>query len=207
MNKINIIGTGPGNPDFILPIARKIIDSSETVIGSKRNLESFDLDKKKVIELDADFLKIADYIKKNSNKEKISVVVSGDPLFYSLLGYLKKLLPTGEMNIIPGISSMQYFFAKIGLSYENVKFISLHGRNSDIEEMVKNNDVVFILTDKNNSPQKIAQNLINKNIVDKIAYIGSNLSYNNEIIVKDSLGNIVNNKNNFDLSVMVITDE
>ena len=207
MNKINIIGAGPGNPDYLLPIARKNVDLSDAVFIAKRNADCFDLKDKKVFELDSDFNKISEYIKENKNKENISVVVSGDPLFYSLLGFLKKHLSNEELNIIPGISVMQYFFSRIGLSYEEAKFVSLHGRECDIAEAVKNNSLVFILTDKKNSPQKIADILINKNIIDKIAYIGSNLSYDDEVVIKDSIGKIKDYKNSFDLSVMVITDE
>jgi cobalt-precorrin-7 (C5)-methyltransferase len=207
MNKINIIGAGPGNPEYILPIAKKIIDSSDAVFIARRNIECFELKDKKVFVMESDFIKISDYIKANKNSEKISVVVSGDPLFFSLLAFLKKHFSIEELNIIPGISVMQYFFSRIGLSYEEAKFISLHGRENDIAETVRNNSLVFILTDNKNSPQKIADILIKKNIIDKIAYIGSNLSYNNEVVIKDSISKIIEYKNSFELSVMVISDE
>jgi cobalt-precorrin-7 (C5)-methyltransferase len=207
MNKINIIGAGPGNPDYLLPIAKKNIDSSDSVFIAKKNMNCFELKDKKVYELDSDFNKISRYIEKNKNKENISVVVSGDPLFYSLLGFLKKHFLKEELNIIPGISVMQYFFSRIGISYEEAKFVSLHGRDFDIAEVVKNNSLVFILTDKENSPQKIADILIKKNIIDKTAYIGSNLSYDDEVVIKDSISKIKDYKDSFSLSVMVITDE
>ena len=36
-----IAGIGPGNPDFLCPIAKKHIEAADVLIGGKRNLEVF----------------------------------------------------------------------------------------------------------------------------------------------------------------------
>ena len=40
MNKVHILGLGPGNPNYILPVTKKIIKDSDIIIGGKRNIES-----------------------------------------------------------------------------------------------------------------------------------------------------------------------
>ena len=40
MNKIWIIGLGPGHEDYILPIAKRKIWGSDIIIGGQRHLES-----------------------------------------------------------------------------------------------------------------------------------------------------------------------
>ena len=38
-----IAGIGPGNPDFLCPIAKKHIEAADVLIGGKRNLEEFSI--------------------------------------------------------------------------------------------------------------------------------------------------------------------
>ena len=40
MEKIQILGLGPGNLDYTLPIVLKKIKESEVIIGGKRHIES-----------------------------------------------------------------------------------------------------------------------------------------------------------------------
>ena len=40
MEKIKILGLGPGNLDYTLPIVLKKIEESDVIIGGKRHLES-----------------------------------------------------------------------------------------------------------------------------------------------------------------------
>ena len=51
---INIIGLGPGNTDYITELGKRIIKTSDVVIGGKRNLESISDFKGEKIELSSD---------------------------------------------------------------------------------------------------------------------------------------------------------
>ena len=39
-NKINVLGLGPGNLDYTLPVVLKEIEKSDVIIGGKRHIES-----------------------------------------------------------------------------------------------------------------------------------------------------------------------
>ena len=39
--KINIVGVGPGSPDYVTPAARKAVQSAKLVIGAQRSLNLF----------------------------------------------------------------------------------------------------------------------------------------------------------------------
>lgn len=55
---------------------------------------------------------------------KTAIVVSGDCGFYSLLTYTKKRIPSEDIEAVPGISSLQYLFAKIGMTWQDAEMMS-----------------------------------------------------------------------------------
>lgn len=205
MNKIHIIGLGPGHEDYILPIAKRKISEADILIGAKRNLENIETKEKLIFDISKGLSKMIDFINENIKNKTIAVVVSGDTGFFSLKSYVKKNLKDVEMDVIPGISSVQYMFSKINESWEDAYFLSLHGRNDDILEIVKTNKKIAILTDKIWTPQKIAKELLNNDIKNKTIYVGENLSYSDEKIYKGSSEDIYKIKNS-NLNVVVIVD-
>jgi cobalt-precorrin-7 (C5)-methyltransferase len=212
MNKIYIIGVGPGNADYLLPIAKKKIIKADCLIGAKRHLSLFKGLNKEKIYLKGDFEKTIQYIKKNKSKKKIAVLVSGDVGLYSLLGRIQKVFKKEEYEVIPGISSMQLAFARIGEQWNDVQIVSVHGRKlSDLAKTIKNSKKVFLFTDKDNSPDKIAKYLVAKsegqraksNMGNRRAIVFENLSYYNERIIDTDLKNL-SKMRKFGLCVMII---
>ncbi|MBS4538571.1 precorrin-6y C5,15-methyltransferase (decarboxylating) subunit CbiE [Clostridium sp. D2Q-11] len=206
MNKIYVVGLGPGHRDYILPIAKKIVLESDVIIGAKRNLNNIDTKGKEIFDISLGLKEMIVYIKNNWDIRKIVVVVSGDTGFYSLSDYLKRNLDNRRIKMIPGISSLQYMFSKVGESWEDAYLCSLHGRNNDFLTAVKENKKVGILTDKVWNPQKIASELIKNNMKSKIMYVGENLSYETEKIYIGKPEEIVCLEE-IDLNVVVILDE
>ncbi|MCK5780072.1 MAG: precorrin-6y C5,15-methyltransferase (decarboxylating) subunit CbiE [Psychrilyobacter sp.] len=203
-NKINILGLGPGNKEYFLPITQNFIKNSEILIGGKRNIESLgELGEGKQIKyIDKHLEKLVSYIKQNKNK-KISLIVSGDPGFYSMVPFMKRYFLVEELNIIPGISSMQYMFSKIGYSYENSDIKSVHGRECDYITPLKLGVKVGLLTDNVNTPQIVAKNLIDNGIRGMI-FVGENLSYENEKIISMNLEEMVNIERTFKINVVIV---
>ena len=74
MKKVNIVGIGIGDADYLHNKAISAINSSDCLIGSKRTVEKFNnLNKEIHISIEAD--EIYEYILKSS-KEKFCVLVS-----------------------------------------------------------------------------------------------------------------------------------
>lgn len=203
---INVLGLGPGNPKYILPITNECIEKSDVIIGGKRNLKSVNTKNMKTLEITGSLTNIIDYIKCNKDKEKISVVVSGDTGFYSLLKFIKKHFSDSELNVIPGISSMQYMFSKVKETWDDAFIGSVHGRELNITEKVRNYRKVGLLTDKVNTPQNIAKRLKEAHIENVKIYVGENLSYDNEKITYGSIEDIIYEKD-FEMSVVIIINE
>lgn len=175
---VYIIGIGPGTKDFLLPIAKKRIEESDCLIGAKRNLLLFQDLNKETMAIEGHFNKIIPYLKKHKEKKQIAILISGDPGLYSLLEKVSGSLKKEEYVVIPGISTLQLAFAKLGQSWYDTKIISLHGRKIDnLTCQIKPYNKVFLFTDANFPPHKIARHLLKEGLENRRAVVLENLSY------------------------------
>ncbi|MCT4607387.1 MAG: precorrin-6y C5,15-methyltransferase (decarboxylating) subunit CbiE [Marinisporobacter sp.] len=206
MNKVYVLGMGPGSKEYILPITTKIIKACDVLIGGKRNLQYFEELNKETLYIGANLGDLIQYTKENKECKKIAYLLSGDTGFYSMLNFLKKHFEKDELEVIPGISSYQYLAAKIGESWHDAYIGSLHGRTFDFIEMLKKHEKVILLTDYKYSPKEIARRMVEHKIDGKIMFVGENLSYANEKIIKGKPEEIMDMPD-FGMSVVVIKDE
>lgn len=76
--------------------------------------------------------RIVSYIKEHKEHSKIGILLSGDTGFYSGAKKLKERLTevcSDQIKIYPGISSLSYLASKVGVSWEDAKILSLHGKD------------------------------------------------------------------------------
>jgi cobalt-precorrin-7 (C5)-methyltransferase len=154
---------------------------------------------------------------KHKNK-MIGVIVSGDAGFYSLLTYVKRHIDKENIEVIPGISSLQYMFSKMKIGYENSKWTSYHGRQGiAFQEMASGllEGIAYgVLTDAVNTPEKIRKELLKVveasgdifSIESITLTIGERLSYADERMTKQSITDPLD-KGIDSLCVMVIIYE
>jgi len=188
MDKFNVVGIGPGSFDYVLPIALKTIKNSDVLIGGERQLEAFSVIEKfsemEHIVLKSNYTDVVEYISENYSKKRISVLVSGDTGFYSLLKFIKRHFEPTQFNVVPGISSLQYLFARVGMTWQDAYLTSVHGRENEYVNGIKEMGVVGLLTDLKNSPSKIAETLIVQGLSDLRMIVGERLSYEDEKITE-----------------------
>lgn len=200
--KVYVVGIGPGSREYILKKAIEVMENSDIVLAFDRIEKSINfLNKptKKVKKLQ----EILDIIN-DDTYEIISIAASGDPNFYGITDYIKRNF-NGNIEVVPGITSIQYLSGKLGIVWSNAYVGSMHGREEDFLNIVKNNKVSMWLTDKKNSPQELCKKLCNLNERYKV-YVGENLSYENEKITV-GYAEELKRKNFSDLSVMIIEGE
>jgi len=178
---IRVIGLGPGATDYILPVAIKKIQSCDIVIGGRRHLESIQTLTQATMDFSEGFDKIGQFLQENKEKT-VGVVVSGDTGFHSMLAFVKRTVDDQWIEVIPGISALQYLFAKLGKSYEEAKWLSLHGRDRDISAWIKKRKPLGILLDKEKNVAYVANLLRAYQVETAIIYVGERLSYENELI-------------------------
>jgi precorrin-6Y C5,15-methyltransferase (decarboxylating) len=191
MKKLNIVGLGIGNKNYIHSVAMGAILESECLIGAKRMLEGFEYLQKEMFET-INTPDIIEYIR-SSNCKVFSLLVSGDSGFYSLSKKITEvLLESKEITVenIPSISSMQYLCSKLNIPWDDVKHQSAHGRNINIAAAVMFNKKTFLLTGGDFKPQDICKILCTKNLGHLTVTVGENLSYPNEKIIRDTAFNL-----------------
>ena len=182
MLQVNIIGIGPGNPELLTGAAKKAIEASTILIGDKRMLAAFAVEGKQVY----DTIKTADIFaitaKADAEKDVVGILVSGDVGFFSLAKTIAGKLPDCQCHRYCGISSLVYFASKLGLSWDDAKIVSMHGREQKLVAAVAANSKVFSLTGGENSPQALCKQLCDHGLGQVQVYVGENLSYPEEKI-------------------------
>lgn len=204
--KINVIGLGVGNLDYFSLAGRKILKTSDIVIGGERQLKDIDeLLTENIIRYKLKSLEnMKNFINENFEKN-ISIIVSGDTGYYSLLSYIKRNFEKAEIKVIPGLSSFQYLFGKICETWEEYTLCSVHGREIDIIKTLKESKKgLVLLTDKKNSPYEIGKLLFENNLNNIEIIVGENLSYEDENIFSFFPKNFEKYKREYSLNVVVL---
>jgi len=143
--KIWIIGTGTGQAEVLTGEALDAIKEAELLIGSKRLLESFsDLIRNRRTKNEYRPKETAGLIR-TAAEQKIGILVSGDSGFFSATSSLLEELKEYQPCVLPGISSLSFFSARTGISWENSAFLSLHGTDGNLLPAVAANRKLFVL--------------------------------------------------------------
>lgn len=100
-------------------------------------------------------------IKKSLKEGDVTLLASGDPLFYGIGRKLMEVFPEQEIRFHPALSSMQLCFARFGIPWDDARIVSLHGRNEDLlAAKLLGSPKVFVFTDPANSPNAISKRIL-----------------------------------------------
>ena len=206
-NKINVVGLGPGNIKYLSTVGIDCVKEAEIIVGSTRQLSDLKtiISEKQEIYILGKLSQLIAYLKENIEK-KITIIVSGDTGYYSLVPYLSKNLSKDILNIIPNISSYQYLFSKIGENWQNFRLASVHGREFDYVKNIDDEDIagLVLLTDDIQNPYEVSKNLYNNGIRNITVIVGENLSYDNEKITILKIEDYEKLNRKFDMNVLIL---
>jgi precorrin-6Y C5,15-methyltransferase (decarboxylating) len=158
--EITLIGMGIGGLDGLTGAARKAIMQAELLIGHPRHLALFPEypGEKQPLGKLPDLLHLLQTTDKSA-----AVLASGDPLYFGVGRFLLNHLPKERIRIISNISSVQYAFALIKEPWDDALVVSVHGRSmTEVMERIAAADKVCILTDQQNNPALIAEELLKR---------------------------------------------
>lgn len=198
MKEINIIGIGMSKKTTTEEGLR-LINEAEILIGAKRLINEFsNLEKPSYnAYLSGEIREIIE----NTEAQKIAILVSGDVGFYSGAEKLVNELEDYNPNLIAGIASVSYFFAKSKIPWKDANLISCHGIDSNIVSSVRRNHYTFALTGKN--IPEIEKELVYYGYGDLKVWIGENLGSDDEYIDSFKVSQL--NKREFgSLTVLII---
>ena len=95
----------------------------------------------------------------------------------------EKLSGRWEIERVSGVSSLQYLSAKLNIDYDDIKTVSVHGRDRSVIPFVSYNGKVFVLTGGQYRVQDVAEQLYQANMGHVILHVGENLSSGQERIL------------------------
>jgi len=136
MGKVFAVGVGPGSQNYITEIVRKIIVSADVIVGYQYTLNIIaDLihGKKVHVITMMDQEKTYQQIKKELGSEILVIPFTGDVNFSESEVVDRLVEIFGDVEIIPGISSMQVAASKAKIPLDKSKVITMHVTTS-IEE-------------------------------------------------------------------------
>lgn len=181
--EVSIVGIGPSGTETMTAEAVAAIKSANCVIGAERMIKSVSLSDRHTVYAEINPEKIAELIYENRNLENFAVLMSGDSCFYSGTKRLVSLLDNCEVKIVAGINSLSYFCSRLKISYEDIKTVSLHGRECGIIFHVLTNFRVFTLVGGENGVNKLCDRLLCSGLDEVKLYVGERLGYDNEKII------------------------
>ena len=136
MGKIFAVGVGPGSQNYITEMVRKIIVGADVIVGHKYTLDIISnliQDKKVHVITMKDQEKTYQQIKKELEDGVLVVPFTGDVNFSESEVVDRLIEIFGEVEIIPGISSIQVAASKAKIPLDKSKVITMHVTTS-IEE-------------------------------------------------------------------------
>ena len=203
MAKLDIVGIGPGSVEYVTPAAKKAVQQADIVIGAHRSLALFlgDIRGEQVVltakNLQDTLKKAAQAVKEN---KKATLLSTGDPGFSGLLHTVLEsgLFSAEDINVVPGVSSIQACAARLNISWDTARLFTFHG--GEVSEEQKNKltsatqakQTILLLPDQRNfTPKNIATFLLKTGSDPKTqVYVCENITLESEKITQTTLEEI-----------------
>ena len=191
MSRLTIAGIGPGSPGYLLPETIQRMEEAHTVIAARRVLPMLEDCCHKSGTTFAPMRKIRPTLEQVddllSSGCDVVLFVSGDPLMYSLYHTIldDEISRNWNIEIIPGIGSLQMLGAAVGETMEEAEIVSVHGRfktPGSVALTVTEHEKTFFLCSKEQGPAWLSKIMLDFGLDHVKVFAGANLSYDNEII-------------------------
>ncbi|MBQ2666301.1 cobalt-precorrin-7 (C(5))-methyltransferase [Methanobrevibacter sp.] len=208
--KIYIVGIGPGASEYLTKKAIDTVKMSNYTVGSTRAIELFDDVQNK---LAFNVKELLDTLEKGVrlavDGNVVSILSTGDPGFSGVLNTVlriseEKNFPKENIEVIPGISSLQLAAARCHIQWDNANVMTFHGRENieDILPVINNGKTTIALPSR--KVKDMAQFLIDNGVKkDRKVTVCERLSYPDERIVNSTLYDIAESEFTY-MCIMVI---
>ena len=210
MGKIKIVGIGPGAKEYLTYKAVATVKEADITIGSQRAMDLFDETNEQIVFNVKDLTKkLEESVELAMSGKTIAVLSTGDPGFSGVLKPILRIanekgFNTDNIEVIPGISSLQLAAGKNLISWDDANIMTFHGRENieDILKEIDNGKTTIALPSK--KVKDMAKFLIKNNVdPNREVAICERLSYDDEKIVKSKLKEIANSEFTY-MCVMII---
>ena len=222
-NICRIIGVLDDGAEGITPRAFEYIQQADVIIGGTRVLQLFSdryAKDSQQHDLTGQLMQVPEWIQQSINDNKnVVVLTTGDPMCHGLGRFLVNKIGNEQCDIIPNVSTIQLAFARLGLSWQNVKICSVHNKDAGewlegaapshglytLLQNIKQHDTLAVLTSPDNTPARIARMLQIEGLAEQyIMHVVSSILKADETTVANLAINEVAQRDFPELNVVVI---
>ncbi|WP_417416935.1 precorrin-6y C5,15-methyltransferase (decarboxylating) subunit CbiE [Hoeflea sp.] len=125
---LTIIGIGDNGLDSLTPLARTLFDAAQTIIAPERVLARIDCGTRETIPWTFGIKETIAFVLARRGTP-VTILATGDPMFYGVGATLMRDLDKAEMRVIPSPSAFSLAASRLGWALQDVAMISLHGRS------------------------------------------------------------------------------
>ena len=208
--KIFIIGIGPGAEEYLTIKAVECVKNCDYTVGSTRAIDLFS-DVKNTIAFNVKDLvdKLEDGVDLAIDGNSVAILSTGDPGFSGVLNTVlrisdEKSFPKENIEVIPGISSLQLAAARNHIQWDNANVMTFHGRENieDILPVINNGKTTIALPSR--KVKDMAQFLLDNGVEPtRKVVVCERLSYPDERIVEATLNDIAKSEFTY-MCIMII---
>lgn len=153
--RLVVVGVGPA-VGYLTPAAARLMRGCEVFVGGDAALAAAPAWGRRIRvagPLDPLFDRMEESL---AEGESVCVLTSGDPGYFGMLAAVERRFP-GRAVVEPGVSSSQLLAARLGLPWQELRHVSVHGRA--LETLEWTGAPLAILCGGDNTPAAVAERL------------------------------------------------
>ena len=127
---LSIIGIGEDGVSGLSVAARTLVAEAEIIVGGDRHHDLAGNPSAQRIAWPSPFDALIDTLRAHKGR-RIVVLVTGDPLWYSVGARILKAIPAAEITFHPQLSAFQWAASRLGWSMADLETLTAHGRAAE----------------------------------------------------------------------------
>lgn len=127
---LSVVGIGEDGLDGLSPVARRLVDDAEVLVGGERHLALVGSHKAERLVWRSPLVATFEDIAVRQGR-RVVVLASGDPMWFGAGATLAGRFPPEEMTVAPHPGAFSLAAARLGWPLAEVQTLTLHGRPLD----------------------------------------------------------------------------
>lgn len=182
MKRVDIVATGPGAHDLLTIEAARTIEQADIIVGAQRLIDALPntCTAATFVATRAAHIERILHEEADASWQRACLLMSGDVGLFSGAKSARSRLQDFDVHLVPGVSSVQLFAARLGRPWQSWYCASAHGIACDVCRIVAAHDETFLVTGGDNPVESLCAALVEGGFGDARVSVGERLSYPDE---------------------------
>ena len=202
---VTVVGIGEDGCVGLTSRAASALARAQVLVGGERQLAFFPDFAGERIVLKTGIGAALERVAELAMEHDVCVLASGDPLFFGVGALVARKVGADHVEFVPQPSSVQWAFARAGLSWDDATVISVHGRSSDgFVARLRRVSKVAVLTDEESSPPRLATRMKEYGETQWTAWVGEDLGGPDERVRRFTIDALADERDVRPLNVLLL---